>query len=104
MGAVKPLRDGDEQPAIPRPEDLREGQARIVVHYDDGRRAVFNPNRPRLLLNMEAKWGVQQPDKHEQIAWLAHHAVAPGEPYEDWVDTVDEFESIEGTGPKADPS
>lgn len=69
--------------------------SRIVVHYDDGSTETFNPNRPRFLLDMEKRFGVQTPERHEHIAWLAHHALASDQKFDDWVDTVEEFESVE---------
>lgn len=68
---------------------------RIVVYYDDGTKAEFNPNRPRLLLDMEKKFGVQTPDTHAQVFWLAHHALGGDTPFEEWVDTVDDLEDID---------
>lgn len=68
---------------------------RIVVVFDDGSKQEFNPNRPRFLLDMERKFGVQTPERHEHIAWLAHHALAKGKDFDEWIDTVEEFESVD---------
>ena len=68
-------------------------RARMVVRFEDGSVKEFNPNKPRLLLDMEKRFGVQTPERHEHIAWLAHHALAPDEPFDKWVDSVEEFES-----------
>ena len=74
------------------------GKAKIVVTFDDGSTAEFNPNRPRLLLDMEKRYGVQSPERHEHVAWLAWHALVEikGEktPLDEWIDTVDEFDTV----------
>lgn len=73
-------------------------RAKIVVTYDDGRTEDFNPNRPRFLLDMENRWNVQSPERHEHIVWLAHHALVVSKggdmPLEDWVDTVEDIDTI----------
>lgn len=71
-------------------------RAMLRVEYVDGETVDFNPNRPALLLAMERKYGVQSPDKHEHVFWLAHSAVANGERFAEWLDRV---ESVEPVGP-----
>jgi hypothetical protein len=73
-------------------------RAEVVVYYDDQREERFNPNRPRHLLDMEKRFGVQQPETHEQVFWLAHHVVAPDVPFDQWVDTVADVDTIERDG------
>lgn len=70
-------------------------RARVVVRFDDGSTEEFNPNRPRYLLDMEKKFGVQSPERHEHIAWLAHHALAKDTPFDQWIDGVTEFDTVE---------
>ena len=69
---------------------MSAGQSKAVVFYDDGSQQEFNPNRPRLLLDMENRYHVQTPETHQQVFWLAHHAVAPDEDFDLWVDRVAE--------------
>jgi len=100
--SARALRPVEAEEAAPR-------SARIIVHFDDGTSATLNPNRPRLLMDMEKRWGVQEPETHTQIAWLAHHAVGGEEDFDSWVDRVEEFETVlpksspDGEAPK-DPS
>jgi hypothetical protein len=68
-------------------------RARMIVTYDDGQVVDFNPNRPRYLLDMENRFGVQQPEKHEHMVWLAHHVVAPDEPLDEWIDRVADIDA-----------
>lgn len=68
------------------------GKAKIVVEYDDGSVETFNPNRPRLLLDMEQKFGVQSPETHEHMTWLAHRALARDKKFDEWLDTVADLE------------
>lgn len=70
-------------------------KARVVVVYDDGQVAEFNPRRPRLLLDFEDKFHVQAPDTHAQLFWMAHHALAQDTPFDEWVDGVDDVDWIE---------
>jgi hypothetical protein len=65
----------------------------MVVRFEDGEVKEFNPNKPRLLLDMEKRFGVQTPERHEHIAWLAHRALAKDEPFDSWVDSVEEFQT-----------
>lgn len=67
--------------------------ARITVTYEDGSVVEFNPNKPRLLLDLEKRWNVQVPERHEHVFWLAHRAVGGDEPYDEWVDRVEEVET-----------
>lgn len=69
-------------------------RARIIVRFDDGHTEEFNPNRPRFLLDMEKRFGVQAPERHEHVAWLAHHALAADKPFEAWIDSVEELDSV----------
>lgn len=69
-------------------------RAKVVVRFDDGTVKEFNPNRPRFLLDMEKRFGVQTPERHEHVVWLAHHALGKGVPFDDWVDTIEEMDSI----------
>jgi hypothetical protein len=66
------------------------GKSKATVWYDNGDSEEFNPNRPRLLLDMEDKFGVQTPDTHHQVFWLAHRAVGGGKDFDEWVDGVEE--------------
>lgn len=79
---------------------------KIRVTYDDGSIDEFNPNRPRWLLDMEKKFGVQTPERHEHVAWLAHRALAYEKPFDDWIDTVAEIvaEGGDEVAGKADQS
>lgn len=69
-------------------------RARCVVHFEDGTSETFNPNRPRLLLDFEKEFGMTAPETQAQAAWMAHHAVAREVPFEKWVDTVEEIETL----------
>ncbi len=66
-------------------------RAKMIVTMDDGSVHEFNPNRPRLLLDMEKRWGVQTPERHEHVVWLAHHALKVDEPLDEWVDGVEDI-------------
>lgn len=74
-------------------------KARVDVTFDDEHVESFNPNRPRLLLDMENRFGVQQPERHEHIVWLAHHALVTlkggGLPLDDWTNTVEDIDTID---------
>jgi hypothetical protein len=72
-----------------------------VVHYEDGKTAEFNPNKPKLLLAIEKQFGVQSPEKHEHIFWLAHFAVGGDVPFDDWIDKVEEVDTV-GVEPDSD--
>lgn len=74
--------------------------AKVVVQYDNGDVEEFNPNRPRTLLDMEKRWGVQQPETHEQVIWLAHHVLQPDKDWDEWIDTVAELHTIDLTEDK----
>lgn len=76
--------------------------ARITVTYEDGTTVDFNPNKPRLLLDLEKRWNVQVPERHEHVFWLAHRAVAGDEPYDEWVDRVEEVETKAVEKPEGD--
>jgi hypothetical protein len=76
--------------------------ARIVVRYEDGTVSEFNPNKPRLLLDLEKRFGVQVPERHEHVFWMAHHAVGGSEPFDDWVDRVEEVETQDDGEPAAE--
>lgn len=87
-------------------------KAKVVVTFEDGTTQTFNPNKPRLLLDMERKFGVQEPERHEHIAWLAYHALVElkgkDEPsFDDFIDSVEDFDSsseeADSSG-EADPS
>ena len=83
--------------------------AKVTVTFDDGKTATFNPRRPRLLLDLEKKFKVQAPETHAQMMWMAHHALAPDQEFDDWVDTIDDIEVPEDDEPeddegKAEPS
>lgn len=91
------------------------GKAKVVITYEDGTIEEFNPNRPRLLLDMERKFGVQEPETHAHVNWLAYHALvelkgkddALG--FEDFVDSIDDMDTIQSEGDadksgEADPS
>lgn len=67
--------------------------AKIVVRYEDGSEATFNPNKPKLLLALERKFDVQVPEKHEHLFWLSHLAVGGDKPFDEWVDTVEEVDA-----------
>lgn len=69
--------------------------SRIVVRYEDGTSVEFNPNKPRLLLDLEKRWSVQVPEKHQHVFWLAHHAVGGDEPFDEWVDRVEEVDTVD---------
>lgn len=69
---------------------------RLVIVYDDGRVERINPNRPKLLIAFEMEHGVQQPQTHAQIAWLAWHALGrPADSIDAWLDTVEEIDADE---------
>ena len=74
--------------------------AKIVVRYEDGTEKSFNPNKPRLLLDLEKKYGVQAPEKHEHLFWLAHRAVGGDTPFDEWVDSVEEVDAIGADQPE----
>lgn len=76
-------------------------KAKVTVSYDDGTEVSFNPNRPRLLLDMEARWEVQSPERVEHVTWLAHHAVGGSVPYDEWIDTVASIDTDEVDSPPA---
>lgn len=69
----------------------------IRVEFDDGKAETFNPNRPSLLIAFETEFGVQQPQTHAQLAWLAWHALgrASGVGFEEWVDAVASIDADE---------
>lgn len=87
-------------------------RAKVVVTFDDGTVEEFNPNRPKLLLDMERKFGVQEPERHEHIAWLAFHALVElkgkDDKFDAWIETVEDFDSTttdsEADSGEADPS
>jgi hypothetical protein len=77
---------------------------RAVVTFDDGKTVTFNPKRPRLLLDLEREFGVQAPETHEQMLWMAHRAVGDGKDFDAWVDTIEDVDLEEAEAPKDDPS
>lgn len=74
---------------------VQNQRAKVVVTYDDDRVVEFNPNRPRWLLDMEQRWGVQSPETHEQVFWLAHHVCGDGMEFDDWVDSVADVDTVD---------
>lgn len=78
--------------------DSRPSRATITVTYEDGREEKFNPNKPKFLLAMERKFGVQVPEKHEHISWLSWHALGrPKDTLEAWLEDVEFIEEDAGT-------
>lgn len=75
--------------------------SKIIVRYEDGSEAEFNPNKPRLLLALEKRFNVQAPERHEHLFWLAHLALAKDEDFDEWVDSIDEVDA-EGDDEKDD--
>lgn len=74
----------------------------LRVEYTDGTAARLNPNRPALLIAFELEHGVQQPQTHAQIAWIAWHGL--GRPDGDltaWLARVEAIEPEAVTAGKA---
>lgn len=81
-------------------------RAKVRVEFDDGSSTEFNPNKPKLLLAMEREFGIQVPEKHEHICWLAWHALGrPDGDLDTWLDRVEYVEEVsEGDAPGEDQS
>ena len=71
---------------------------KVIVYFEDGTEGSFNPNRPRLLLDLEDTFGVQAPETQAQFFWMAHRALAPEIPFDKWIDTIEDCESVEAPG------
>lgn len=66
----------------------------LVVTLDNGETKEVNPNRPLLLLQLERKFGVQRPESHEQMAWMAWQGLGnPGNSLEDWLEGVADIDT-----------
>ena len=83
-------------------KDVPQQRAKVVVVYDDETVEEFNPNRPRYLLDMEKEWGVQSPETHEQVFWLAHHVLAKDVDFDKWVDTVADVDTVDLAAQRGD--
>jgi hypothetical protein len=84
------------------PQPLKPARTRVRVEYEDGHSETFNPNKPKYLLAMERKFKVQEPETHEELYWLAWHALGGDDlgPFDKWVDTVEYVipEDVDGGG------
>jgi hypothetical protein len=76
-------------------KEVKNQRAKVVVTYDDDHVVEFNPNRPRWLLDMEQRFGVQSPETHEQVFWLAHHVCGDGVEFDDWVDMIADVDMVD---------
>lgn len=76
----------------------------IRVWFADGTFKIINPNRPRLLLVFELEFSRPAPDSARENLWIVWHALGRPGDFEDWIDTVDEFEWIQVERGKAFPS
>ena len=85
--------------AAQKPIDAPEPRkvVRMRVWYEDGTSsAIFNPNKPELLVAFEAEFGDDSPQNTSQVMWLAWHALGrPGADYEAWRATVEDVERLE---------
>lgn len=82
-------------------------RVRVVVTYEDGKVAEFNPRKPRLLLNFEEKYGTVEAVEESAASMirLAHMALGGKTGFDTWVDKIDDIELVQDEEtPKADPS
>lgn len=79
-------------------DNLRPSRASVTVTYEDGHTESYHPNKPKFLLAMERKFGVQVPEKHEHMAWLSWHALGrPKDTLEAWLEDVEFIEEDDGS-------
>jgi hypothetical protein len=63
------------------------------ITYESGEKAEVNANRPLYLLAMERELKVSAPRGTEDLLWLCWHGLGrPGENFDAWVETIDDFD------------
>ena len=67
--------------------------AECVIVYTDGSEVIVDVGKPRDLVWFGDTFGKLEATSYGEFARLVHHVAAPGEPFLEWIDRVDELNS-----------